>query len=155
MPIAWMICSNATEVTIDYFITRIQALSPNIIPRIWMSDADRAQMNVIRRRYVQSLLFLCWWHVLHAWQQHFSIEQYPELWELLKRWIRITDENEFEVQWVKIRSVAPPSVIEYLQTNWLVEQHLWSAVSRKNRHVFEEGDTNMLVEAYVWSYLWN
>lgn len=149
MPVAWMISSNATEVTIDFFLSQIRAWNPTVVPKLWMSDRDRAQMNVILRRYVESKLLLCWWHVLHAWQQHFVTAHYPELWELLKCWIRIADKAEFEQYWVKIQALAPQSFTEYLKVYWLPERDLWSAISRKNRNIFEQSDTNMLVEAYV------
>ncbi|KAJ7248917.1 hypothetical protein C8J57DRAFT_978585, partial [Mycena rebaudengoi] len=47
--------------------------------------------------------------------------------------------------------IAPPSVIAYLKTNWLPHVQMWSAQYRKNRGVFELGDTNMLVES--WHHL--
>ena len=112
-----------------------------------MLDRDAAQMNSIGRRYPESQLLLCWWHVLHAWQQHIVITHYPELWQLLKGWIRISEEQEFQECWQNIMSLAPSSFIEYIKTFWLSVKELWSAVARKNRSIFEEGDTNMLVEA--------
>jgi hypothetical protein len=84
-----------------------------------MSDFDWCQLNSISRRYPKARLFLCWWHVLHAWQHHFVTQYYPELWELLKRWIRITDQAEFDACWEEIQTLAPASVIEYLQTYWM------------------------------------
>ncbi|KAF8170157.1 hypothetical protein BJ912DRAFT_997691 [Pholiota molesta] len=45
-------------------------------------------MNSIQLVYPKATLFLCWWHVLHAWQQHFVTSSFPELWDLLKKWIR-------------------------------------------------------------------
>jgi hypothetical protein len=142
-----MISSNAQEETIDYFLHTIRRQNPSIIPTQFMSDKDRGQMNVIQRRYPESRLLLCWWHVLHAWQQHFVISQFPELWDLMKKWLRMTSRKDFDVCWVEIQSLAPPSVVKYLQTNWLDEPHLWSAVYRQDRTIFELSDTNMLVEA--------
>ena len=46
-PIAWMISSNATEVTIDYFIKTLRAQNPTVIPAKIMSDFNKAQINVI------------------------------------------------------------------------------------------------------------
>jgi hypothetical protein len=84
-----------------------------------------------------------------VWQQHFSITHYPELWALLKGWIRITGDTEFDVRWEEIKCIAPPSVIAYLEKNWL-SQHdveMWSARYRRDRSIFELCDTNMLVES--------
>jgi hypothetical protein len=114
-----------------------------------MSDKNYPQMNSVRRVYPESRLLLCWWHVLHAWQQHFVTSHYPELWDLLKGWIRLTEEATFEQQWEKIKKIAPESVVTYLTKEWLGDRDLWSAVARKGRSVLELGDTNMLVEAYV------
>ncbi|KAF8958308.1 hypothetical protein BDZ97DRAFT_1614760, partial [Flammula alnicola] len=47
--------------------------------------------------------------------------------------------------------MAPQSVIEYLETHWLKDIRLWSAVFRKDRTVFQTSNTNMLVEA--WHHL--
>ncbi|KAI0246055.1 hypothetical protein BJV78DRAFT_1089978, partial [Lactifluus subvellereus] len=42
----------------------------------------------------------------------------------------------------------PESVVKYLTIEWMQMSHMWSNVVRKNRSIFEEGDTNMLIEAY-------
>jgi hypothetical protein len=131
MPAAWMISSNAQEETIDYFLNTICMQNPNIIPKRFMSDKDRGQMNTIQQCYPESQLLLRWWHVLHAWQQHFITSHYPELWDLLKKWIRLTDKSEFDNHWAKIKQLSPTSFEEYLTTYWLNEPELWSAVYRK------------------------
>lgn len=152
MPVAFMVSSNATEVTINHFLSTIHQRDPDVNPARFMSDKDRAQMNAILRCFPKSKLILCWWHVLHAWQQHFITDSFPELWRLLKSWIRITTATEFEAHWQKIQDVAPPSVKQYLRDNWMNEQELWSAVHRQGRSIDEESDTNMLTEAYANSF---
>jgi len=147
-----MISSNGTEDTISYFLKLIRMQNRDISPEIFMSDKDHAQMNAIRRQYPNAALFLCWWHVLHAWRQHFVTTSFPELWELLKKWIRIEDTDEFWEYWKKIKVVTPPSLIEYFESYRLGDNtKLWSAIWRKDRTVFQECDTNMLVEA--WHHL--
>ena len=84
-----MISSNATEVTIDYFINTLRVRNPKIIPAKFMSDYDKAQINVIKHRYPKSQLYLCWWHILYAWQQ-------------------------FEDCWEKIQQLVLVSFIEYI-----------------------------------------
>ncbi|KZV87284.1 hypothetical protein EXIGLDRAFT_840088 [Exidia glandulosa HHB12029] len=149
LPVAWMVSSNGTEQTLTHFLRVFRARNP-VVPRIWMSDKDRAQLNSLRAVYSELfvLVLLCWWHVLHAWQQHFSTTLYATLWTLLKRWIRITDEAEFWTHWEAIQREAPASFIEYIKKEWLPEREMWSAVSRTERNVFERSDTNMLVESW-------
>ncbi|KAJ7029780.1 hypothetical protein C8F04DRAFT_1368893 [Mycena alexandri] len=60
-------------------------------------------------------------------QQHFSTHHHPILWELLKSWIRITDQDEFDARWVEIKAIAPESVTDYLKKFWMKEVSLWSA----------------------------
>lgn len=146
-----MISSNATEDTIKYFLNLIRAQNPGILPEYFMSDKDHAQINAIRAAYHESTVLLCWWHVLHAWQQHFVITSFPELWKQLKKWVRITDRDEFWAAWEEIKKEAPESVISYLRTYWLNDIKLWSAVYRQDRNIFQLCDTNMLVEA--WHHL--
>ncbi|KAF7372286.1 hypothetical protein MVEN_00088300 [Mycena venus] len=107
-------------------------------------------LGKIQFRYAESLLLLCWWHVLHAWQKHFVITHFTELWDKLKGWIRITDSDEFWACWEEIKALAPDSVIEYLEEYYVSETTLkmWSAMYRKDQKVFELCDTNMLVEAW-------
>ncbi|KAF6740966.1 hypothetical protein DFP72DRAFT_835956, partial [Ephemerocybe angulata] len=69
----------------------------------------------------------------------------------MKSWVRITDKRLFDERWAEIRRVAPQSVREYLEVNWMPITHMWSAVHRVGRTVFQECDTNMLVEA--WHHL--
>ena len=102
-----MVSSNPTEVTIDFFPLTLWKQNPKVILNEFMSDQDHGQMNVVQRQYSESILYLCWWHVLHAWQQHFVTTQFPKLWELLKKWISVTDDDEFEAYWMKIRALAP------------------------------------------------
>jgi hypothetical protein len=147
MPIAWMVSSNAHQETLTFLLRTIRASNPEIRPKRIMSDKDRAQMNSIRLIYPESKLLLCWWHVLHAWQQHFVTSQHPELWALLKAWVRITDQETFDKQWQAIKEIAPASVVRYLEMEWCVDTSLWSAVACKDCSVLELSDTNMLVEA--------
>ncbi len=76
-----MVSSNGTEATIQYFLSFVKMHSPEITPQITMSDRDKAQMNVVKAVYPKTTLLLCWWHVLHAMQMHFRMEEFPELWE--------------------------------------------------------------------------
>ncbi|KAJ7119339.1 hypothetical protein C8R43DRAFT_901044, partial [Mycena crocata] len=59
----------------------------------------------------------------------------------------MTDQDEFDRCWIEIQNIAPPSVVDYLITYWMKVVKLLSAVFRKDRHIFELGDTNMLVES--------
>lgn len=147
MPAGWMISSNGTENTIRFFLQAIHSQNLAIFPEFFMSDKDHAQMNAIRCVYPKSTVLLCWWHVLHAWQQHFVTTHFPDLWGLLKGWIRITDGEKFRECWVEIQRIAPPSFRQYIETYWLNDVKLWSAVYRKDRNIFQNCDTNMLVEA--------
>jgi hypothetical protein len=119
-----------------------------------MSDFSWPQINACIDVYLARIL-LCWWHVLHAWQQHFHISQNAELWELLKKWIRITEQLEFEATWLKIQRMAPEGFMKYLEQYWMSPQvvKMWSAVHRTPRTIFELCDTNMLIEAYVTEHL--
>lgn len=146
-----MVSSNTTEVTIDFFLLALQKQNPKVIPNKFMSDRDHRQMNAVRQQYFKSVLYFCWWHVLHAWQQHFVTTQFSKLWELLKKWVRVTDNDKFEAYWTKIRALpphlAPPSFLEYITTYWIPYKKMWSAVYQTDHTVFKLCDTNMLVEA--------
>lgn len=45
-PVAWMISSNATEVTIDYFLAMLRERNPDVIPAKMMSDTPQAWVNI-------------------------------------------------------------------------------------------------------------
>ncbi|KAJ7159086.1 hypothetical protein C8R43DRAFT_1124721 [Mycena crocata] len=115
-----------------------------------MSDFSWPQINGCEDIYI-TIILLCWWHVLHSWQKYFKIAAQPELWELLKRWIRITDADEFEATWVKIQALGKPDFILYLKKYWMTEKvkRMWSGMYRTERSLFEACDTNMLLEACV------
>lgn len=149
MPITWMISSNATEPAIDFFLVTVCVQNPKVIPKWIMSDFDKGHR--IGAQYPELQWLLCWWHVPHAWQQHFVTAHYPELWETLKKWYHITDEAEFDSCWKNIQSLAPDSFIEYIDTYWLPDhvKKLWSGIYHRNHTIFELGDTNMLVEVYI------
>ena len=144
-----MASSNTTEETIDFFLGHVQSVFAGIMPADFMANMDPAQYNSIRRNFGRSRILWCWWHVLHAWQSHFVITHFPELWDLLKKWIRVEEKAEFEAMWKKIQDIAPSSVVEYLNQYYIPTQAHWSAVYRQGRKLLMEGDTNMLLEAYV------
>ncbi len=127
MPVAWMISSNGREETICFFLKTIRTWNPHTAPWYFMSDMSTEQLKAIVQVYPETQLLFCWWHVLNAWQKHLVIESHPELWELLKNWIRITDQEEFNKCWQKIQILALPSMWEYLQTYYLGGNGLWTS----------------------------
>jgi hypothetical protein len=146
-----MISSNSTEETVSFFLKSMKDRFPAVDPEYFISDKDQAQLNSIECHYPMAMIYLCWWHVLHAWRSHFSTSEFPELWEKLKKWIRIADEAEFWDEWKTIRAIAPVSVVEYFETHWIPNVKQWSAVHWVGRTIFQDSDTNMLVEA--WHHL--
>jgi hypothetical protein len=147
-----MLSSNGTQPTIEFFLNLIKAHSPGISPSIFMTDRDQAQINAIRSAFPGcQRVFYCWWHVLRAIRTHFNTNEFPDLWSLIQDWVRMTDDNEFNACWTQIQgdTEVPKSVAEYIARDWLPQKEMWSAMSRQNRTIFEEGDTNMLLEAYV------
>ena len=119
-----------------------------------MTDRDQAQIAALEIVYPQSRIFLCTWHVLRAMRSHFVTNQFQALWEKIKAWVLTEDLAEFHKIWDDISSdpSVPQSVVKYLQTEWLQVLHMWSKVARRNRSIFEEGNTNMLIEAYVFRF---
>ena len=61
------------------------------------------------------------------------------------------DNNQFDTWWIQIRGDknVPKTIANYIERDWLSYKQMWSAMSRQNHTIFEEGDTNMLLEAYV------
>ena len=150
-----MLSSNGTQTTIEYFLRLIKAQSPGISPSIFMTDRNHAQENAIRAAFPEcQRVFYCWWHVLRAIRTHFNTKEFEDLWVLIQDWVRMVDDDEFKASWTQIQgdTKVPKSVAEYIAREWLPHKEMWSAMSRKNRTIFEEGDTNMLLEAYVITY---
>ena len=81
VPVAWVLTSSNTEVTIKYFLNFVKLQSPQILPAVIMTDRDKAQINTISAVYPDSTVLLCWWHVLRTIRMHFRMEEFPELWE--------------------------------------------------------------------------
>nr|GAT51335.1 predicted protein [Mycena chlorophos] len=153
VPTAYMLSSLKDEVTIRWFLGRVQMWSPEVVPRVWMSDKDRAQINAVLAVYTTAWLLLCRWHVLHAWHQNLSIDAFPDLWALLQKLAYADQKPEFDRLLVQIKDLGPrkcpPSFLEYLDEHWLTDFWLpkWAPYFRVNRTVFQESDTNMLVES--------
>jgi len=114
-----MISSDGRQESLTYLLHTLCNANPSVAPKKWMTDCDMAQINSICDVYPESVVFYCWWHVLHAWQQHFSTHAFPELWVQLKLWIRIEDEKEFSLMKEKVQKLSPPSFWEYLKTYYL------------------------------------
>ncbi|EDR07809.1 uncharacterized protein LACBIDRAFT_297987 [Laccaria bicolor S238N-H82] len=154
-----MLASNGTAETIGYFVLLLRERSPLIIPHWLMTDRDLAQINALRHYFPTSTILLCWWHVLHTWQQHLVISQNIELWDKLKAWVRIECLKNFEAAWVDIQRLSPRAFHNYLVQYWMTDEFraMWSAVNCKDRAIFERSDTNMLLEAWhhvlKWKFL--
>ena len=144
-----MLASSGTEETISYFLLLVHQHVFHIIPNNIMSDRNFAQINACRHQFPTKMIFLCWWHVLHSWQQHLLISCHPELWKLLKAWVWIEELVAFEAASTKILEIAPPDFLRYLQEYWLPVKYfvMWLVVYRKGRTVYELSDTNMLIKA--------
>ncbi len=156
VPVAWMLSSNGTQATIQYFLNLVKSQSPGISLSIFMTDRDHTQVNAIRSTFPKCpCVFYCWWHVLWAIQTHFNMKEFPELWSLIRDWVCITDDNEFNVSWKYIQedTSVPKSLAEYIAREWLPHKDMWSVTSHQNWSIFEEGDTNMLLEAYVIAHI--
>ncbi|KAJ7818247.1 hypothetical protein B0H13DRAFT_1922384 [Mycena leptocephala] len=87
-----------------------------------LPDFERKLRYVCSRAAYHSFILLCWWHVLHSWQKHFHIDAHPELWDLLKWWLRMTEKSEFDAAWVRIQNIAPVSFVEYFSKYWMLEK---------------------------------
>ena len=96
-------------------------------------------------------IFYCWWHVLRAIWTHFNINEFSDLWSLIKEWVQTTDSKEFDAWWAQIQgdNKVPMSIAKYITWEWLPHKEMWSVMSRQNQTIFEEGNTNMLLEGYV------
>ena len=152
VPVAWMLSSNATTETITFFVKWVRDASPEVRPTVIMTDRDQAQIAALEIAYPQSRIFLCTWHVLRTIQSHFITTQFQALWEKIKSWVITEDLAKFHKIWEEISTdtSVPRSIVDYLATEWLPVVHMWSKILRKNRSIFEEGNTNMLIEAYVF-----
>ena len=121
----------------------------DMVPAIIMSDRDKAQMNAVNTVYPDSKLLLCWWHVLRAIWTHFHTEEFPEVWDHIREWIKTPDQSRFDTlwEWFQTDPLVPRSLVDYLKINWMTIVPLWSGTMRKERTIFQEGDTNMLIES--------
>ena len=149
VPVAWMLSSSGMEATIRFFLQFVKAKSPTVSPAIIMSDRDKAQMNAISSVYPDSKLLLCWWHVLRAIRMHFHTEEFPEVWACLREWVKTPDQTKFNLiwEWLQTNPLVPVSLTDYLRSQWMSVVPLWLGTMRKNRTIFQEGDTNMLIES--------
>ena len=146
-----MLSSNGTYITIKYFLQLIKAQSPNILPKIYMTDCDQAQVKAICATYPICRVLYCWWHVLRAIWTCFHIEEFPKLWDLIQDWVYTTKDMEFDAWWeqMQLDTKNTTTVIGYLAWEWVLCKNMWLAIFRQNHTIFEEGNTNMLLESYV------
>ena len=151
VPVAWMLTSSRTSATISFFVAWVKCISPAVRPAIIMTDRDQAQIAALHAVYPRSQIYLCTWHILHAIRSHFVTTEFPGLWDKIKKLVNTDDLATFFTLWDKICTdpSVPRSLVKYLATRWMPEVYMWSKTVRKERSIYEEGDTNMLIEAYV------
>jgi len=146
-----MLTSSGLADIIAFFVQWVWDTAPNVWPSVIMTNRDQAQMVALMEVYPHSRIFLCTWHVLRVIRSHFVTAEFDVLWEKIKAWVITENLTDFWRLWEEISAdqSAPQSIINYLKTEWLPISDMWSRVPRKNRFIFEEGNTNMLCEAYV------
>jgi hypothetical protein len=134
MPVAWMSTSNTMIPAITFFLKWIKDASPGIRPKILMTDCDQAQIAALQTVYPQSRVLLCTWHVLRAMQSHFVTNQFLELWDKVKAWVKSDKMANFLNLWDEISTdpSIPQSFVQYLAKEWVPSPHMWSRVARKN-----------------------
>ena len=69
---------------IVFFVKWVRDASPEVQPRVIMTDCDQAQINALETVYPQSRIFLCHWHMLCAIQSHFVMTAFKDLWQKIK-----------------------------------------------------------------------
>ena len=79
----------------------------------------------------------------------FHTEEFPEVWDCICEWVKTLDQSKFDSiwEWLQTDPSVPWSLSDYLKINWMTIVPLWSGTMRKERMIFQEGDTNMLIEA--------
>src|SRR5882762_1823292 len=146
VPVAWMLSSNTQCDTFTYFLNLVQVWNLAVRPTYFMTDCNQAQISAVETVFPQTHMLLCQWHMLHAIQSHFQTNHFPELWIQIKKLVWTSDVHGFGVIWDKIWTdpAYPQSFVSYFKTRWIPNVHMWSAVTRKYRTIYEESDTNML-----------
>ena len=66
IPVAWMLTSSGTTDSIAFFLDWVKEASPEVQPRIIMTDRDQAQITAIQMTYPHSQTLLCIWHMLRV-----------------------------------------------------------------------------------------
>ena len=109
----------------------------------------------MKMTYPSSCVSYCWWHVLRAIRTHFITLEFPELWDLIKRWVQTPDQYEFDTMWEDLQSneSIPKSMAQYLAWEWVPCKEMWSAVYCQKWTIHQEGDTDMLLEVCVICHL--
>ena len=99
-----------------------------------MTDCNQAQIMAIQLIYPQSQVLLCTWYVLHAMQSHFTTNEFPDLWNKIKAWVKTKKLSDFFSLWDEISSDSsvPQSFVQYLAMEWVPSPHMWSKVVQKN-----------------------
>ena len=112
-----------------------------------MTDCNQAQIMAIQLIYPQSQVLLCTWYVLHAMQSHFTTNEFPDLWNKIKAWVKTEKLSDFFSLWDEIStdSSVPWSFVQYLAMKWVPSPYIWSKVVQKNQYIpntSEDGPRN-------------
>jgi hypothetical protein len=90
-----MLTSNTMIPMITFFLKWIKDASPSIRPVILMTDHNQAQITALQTVYPQSQVLLCTWHVLHTMWSYFATNEFPDLWDNIKAWVKTNNLTDF------------------------------------------------------------
>src|SRR5258708_31522354 len=77
-----MLSSNGMQATIKFFLNMIKLQNPEILPLIFMTDCNHAQVNVICTMFPDcQCIFYCWWHMLQASWPKFATNHVINMWQ--------------------------------------------------------------------------
>lgn len=124
---------NEEELTLRWFFEIFKKNNPiSIKTRVYVTDKDMKERNVIREVFPNSSLTICLFHTLRTFNREITCEkrnitpkERDDVKLIFQELAYCKSEEEYDVIYSRLQSIAPESIINYYNKNWHDIRNEW------------------------------
>lgn len=117
---------NEEESTLRWFFETFKKNNPiSIQTRVYVTDKDMKERNVIRQVFPNSSLTICLFHTLRTFNREITCEkrnitpkERDDVKLIFQELTYCKSEEEYDMIYSRLQSIAPESIINYYNKNW-------------------------------------
>jgi len=124
---------NEEEITLRWFFETFKKTNPiSINTRVYVTDKDMKERNVIRTVFPNAALTICLFHTLRTFNREVTSEkrnitpkQRDDIKQIFQNLAYCKTQLEYDSMYHHLQAMAPESIMEYYNKNWHAIRNEW------------------------------